>query len=198
MLEGPDRCGKSTQSALLMRHLRERRVPAVLTREPGGTPFAEAIRKILLDPKHRVAPVAELMLYEAARAQHTFEKVVPALKKGLVVVSERYTLSTVAYQGYGRGIPLPLINRLNAMATGGLSPDLTIVFSMPDEQFAKRSAGFKPDRLELEGIAFRNRVRRGYRLAARRAGKTALINAALPVDRVRDEIFRRVDKLMKI
>src|SRR5438046_2406772 len=109
VLEGPDKCGKSTQAALLADRLRERGFSVVHTREPGGTSFAEAIRKILLDDSHRVDPLAELLLYEAARAQHTKEKLLPALEQGQTVIAERYTLATLAYQGFARGLDLGLI-----------------------------------------------------------------------------------------
>ncbi|MGN1058631.1 MAG: dTMP kinase, partial [Candidatus Avelusimicrobium sp.] len=104
VLEGPDRCGKSTQAKMLVNHLIALGKEVVLTREPGGTPTAEKIRQIVLEPGLDIRPMAELFLYEASRAQHTQEKILPALNEGKIVICERYTMSTCAYQGYGRGI----------------------------------------------------------------------------------------------
>ncbi|HVA65465.1 MAG TPA: dTMP kinase [Elusimicrobiota bacterium] len=195
VLEGPDKSGKSTQAALLARALRAREIPFVHTREPGGTAFAEAIRKILLDPRHRVIPLAELLLYEAARAQHTEEKIRPALKEGRLVICERYGLASLAYQGYGRGFPLPLIRRLNALASGGLRPDLTIVLDMPESEFARRPRRVH-DRLEQESAAFRARVREGYRRLARREPKVALVVRGGGVDDVHGRILYLIKRFL--
>ena len=193
VLEGPDRSGKSTQAALLVRDLRSRGLSVVHTREPGGTGFAEAIRRILLDPRHKVQPLAELLLYEAARAQHTQERLVPALKAGAVVVCERYTLATLVYQGEARGLDIPMIRRLNAIATGGLKPDLTLVLDVPDREFHRRQSR-RADRLELESRRFRRRVRKGYRRLAKTEPRTALIDADRPLEAVHEEIRERVLK----
>lgn len=170
VFEGPDRSGKTTQINLLRAWLKARRVPHALTREPGGTALSESVRSILLDPRSRISPLAELLLYEAARAQHVGEIIAPALKAGRTVVSDRFTLATVAYQGYGRGLGAALADRLNDAATGGLRPDITFVFTMPDSEFARRSKGFRADRMEREKAAFRRKVNRAYRLLARRPG----------------------------
>lgn len=196
VLEGPDKSGKSTQAALLARNLRRRKIPFVHTREPGGTSFAEAIRRILLNPRHTVDPLAELLLYEAARAQHTREKLRPALEAGKVVLSERYTLATMAYQGCARGLPLPMIRRLNEIATGGLKPDLTIVLDIPDSEFGSRDRRRRHDRLERESSLFRRRVREGYRLLAKRERGVVLLNGRLGVAQLQEEIFRRVEPLL--
>lgn len=196
VLEGPDKSGKSTQAALLAQKLRSRKIPFVHTREPGGTTFAEAIRDILLNPKHTVDPVAELLLYEAARAQHTRDRILPALKADKVVLSERYTLATLAYQGCARGLPLPMIRKLNEIATGGLKPDLTIVLDIPEAEFTSRDPGRRRDRLELESALFRRRVREGYRTLARRERDVVVINGRLAVAEVQKEILRRVEPLL--
>ena len=112
VLEGPDRCGKSTQAKLLYNYLIAKGFDVVLTREPGGTPTAEKIRQIVLEPQLDVRPMAELLLYEASRAQHTQEKILPALQEGKMVICERYTMSTCAYQGYARGIDLDVIHTI--------------------------------------------------------------------------------------
>jgi len=163
VLEGPDKCGKSTQARLLVSALKKTGREVVHTREPGGTRLAERIRGLLLDPGPSVHPLAELLLYEAGRAQHVSEFIRPALARGAAVVSERFTLATLAYQGCARGFPLGLIRRLNRIATGGLEPDLTVVLDIPDSAFRQRDPSRKLDRLEREDTAFRRRMRAGYR-----------------------------------
>ena len=162
VLEGPDRCGKSTQAKLLLNYLIEQGNDVLLTREPGGTPTAERMRQIVLEPGLEITPMAELFLYEASRAQHTQEKIIPALEAGKIVLCERYTMSTCAYQGYGRGINLKTINTLNKIATLGLVPDLTLVFLMSDKYFTERGEYLFSDRLEQEDLAFRQKMRQGY------------------------------------
>lgn len=162
VLEGPDRCGKSTQAKLLLNYLIEQGNDVLLTREPGGTPTAERMRQIVLEPGLEITPMAELFLYEASRAQHTQEKILPALEAGKIVLCERYTMSTCAYQGYGRGINLKTINTLNKIATLGLVPDLTLVFLMSDKYFTERGEYLFSDRLEQEDLAFRQKMRQGY------------------------------------
>ena len=162
VLEGPDRCGKSTQAKLLLNHFIEQGRDVLLTREPGGTPTAERIRQLVLEPGVEITPMTELLLYEASRAQHTQEKILPALEAGKVVICERYTMSTCAYQGYGRGIDLKIIETLNRIATLGLKPDLTLVFLMSDKYFTERGEYLFSDRLEQEDLAFRQKMRRGY------------------------------------
>ncbi|MHB2025994.1 MAG: dTMP kinase [Elusimicrobiota bacterium] len=195
VLEGPDKSGKSTQAALLVRRLRARKVPVLHTREPGGTAFAEAIRRILLDPDHHVEPLAELLLYEAARAQHTAEKIRPALKTGSMVICERYGLASLAYQGYGRDFPLRLIRRLNALASGGLRPNLTIVLDMPESEFARRPRRTR-DRIERESAAFRRRVRTGYRVLAQSEPRVVLVKRGGGIEDVHSRILNIVDRFM--
>ncbi|MBI5202014.1 MAG: dTMP kinase [Elusimicrobia bacterium] len=195
VLEGPDRSGKSTQAALLVKALRGRGFPVVHTREPGGTGFAEAVRQVVLDPAHKVKPLAELLLYEAARAQHTEERLRPALADGAIVVCERYTLATLAYQGAGRGLPVALVKKLNRIATGGLRADATIVLDVPDRVFHKRQTA-PADRLEAAGRAFRDRVRGGYRRFAKSEPRTRVVDATLSVDQVHAAIWERVAKVL--
>ena len=166
VLEGPDGCGKSTQARLLVRTLRRRGLAVLHTREPGGTLLAEGIRRVLLRTRARIVPLAELFLYQSARAQHTQEKILPALRQGKVVVSERYTLSSLAYQGFGRGIPLSVVEGLNRVAAHGLRPDLTFLLDLPPQKGLTRRRAL--DRLEREALAFHQRVRRGYLSLARK------------------------------
>ena len=163
VLEGPDKSGKSTQARLLVERLRAQGRRVVHTREPGGTSIAEEIRGLVLSTKHKVHPVAELLLYEASRAQHTEETLRPALAAGKVVVCERYTMSTTVYQGCARGLDRRLVEAANRIATRGLKPDLTFVFDIADGQFKGRDTGRVHDRLENEPAEFRRRVRDGYR-----------------------------------
>lgn len=190
VLEGPDKSGKSTQAALLVRRLRREGLKVLHTREPGGTSFAEAIRRVLLRPRHLVHPLAELFLYEAARAQHTQERLLPALRAGIHVVCERYTLATEVYQGFARGLPLPLVRSLNRIASAGLKPDLTLVLDLPEREFGRRPRRRPHDRLEGEPSSFRSRVRSAYlRLAQGRPGVRVLDSSRDP-DKVQDEILR--------
>jgi len=196
VLEGPDRCGKSTQAALLKSWLEELGCEVVVTREPGGTYLSEKIRRILLDPKSNIEPMTELFLYETSRIKHTLEKIIPALKAGKVIISDRYTLSTTAYQGYGRGLDLKTVETLNRIATLDLKPDLTIVFDIPDRVFAQREhLRNGRDRIEREPDIFRRRVNRAYKLLARRPGITR-IDAGRPVGTIQADIRARVQKIL--
>ena len=170
VFEGPDRSGKSTQVRLLSDWLIKNRLKTVLTREPGGARISEAIRNILLDPKNKISPLTELLLYEAARAQHTADIILPALKAGKTVISDRFTMATTAYQGYGRKLNLKMIETLNTIATAGLKPDLTIVFTMPDSEFFERGKKLRSDRMERQDTAFRLRVNKAYAVLAMRPG----------------------------
>ena len=193
VLEGPDRCGKSTQAKMLVNHLITLGKDVVLTREPGGTPTAEKIRQIVLEPGLDVRPMAELFLYEASRAQHTQEKIIPALEAGKIVICERYTMSTCAYQGYGRGIDLNIIDTLNKIATLETKPDLTLVFLMSDKYFTERGEYLFSDRLEQEDVAFRQKMRRGYLDMIEKTPNAYLIDA----DKNISEIQARVTQLLK-
>jgi dTMP kinase len=169
-VEGGDGAGKSTQAGLLAAWFRARGFSVVHTREPGGTSIAEAVRKVLLRPQSRIAPMTELFLYEAARAQHVAEVVAPALAAGKLVLCERYTDATEAYQGWGRGLDRGDVALLNRVATGGLRPDLTVLLGAPVHAGLRRARGRKAgaDRLEREPLAFHRRVAAGYRAIARR------------------------------
>ncbi len=165
MLEGGEGVGKTTQAALLGAWLRHAGVPHVVTREPGGTPVGEAIRELVLGrPDLDVPAESELLLLLAARAAFVRDVVRPALAEGRLVVADRFSLSTLAYQGYGRGLDLDEVRSGIAFATGGLEPDLYVVLDLPVREGAERQrrAGSRPDRIELEGGDFRDRVRAGY------------------------------------
>lgn len=194
VLEGPDKSGKSTQARRLVEALRAQRREVLHTREPGGTSVAEGVRKVLLDPALQIDPVAELFLYEASRAQHTSEKIVPALKEGKVVISERFTMSTDAYQGFARGLGLKTTTILNRIATGGLKPDLTILLDIPVDEFDGRDKGRELDRLERENSDFRRKVRAGYLKAAKADPRAVVLDGKLPADVIQKKIIALVGK----
>ena len=194
VFEGPDRCGKSTQALMLEKYFSDLGKNVVITREPGGNKVAEDIREILLNPDNVVTPMTELLLYEAARAQHTEQKVLPALKEGKIVICERYTMSTCAYQGYGRDIDMGTIEHLNNIATQGLIPDLTLVFLMSDKYFKERGEYLFSDRLEREEEAFRHKMRRGYREIAAKQKNTVIIDADNDIKKVQEAVLKEIKK----
>ena len=198
-LEGPDGCGKTTQSKLLKEYLLKKGSAVLHTREPGGTTFAENLREIILNPRYHIFPMAELFLYEASRAQHTEEVIRPALRSKKTVICERYTDATYAYQGYGRGLDLSVIKTLNRIATAGLAPDLTIVLDIGVREGLARakgnSRGKKGDRLERENRAFHERVRKGYfALAKKEPRRIKIVSAEGSIQEVRDRIRALVEK----
>lgn len=167
--EGPEGSGKTTHIKLLAAYLRSQGRRVLLTREPGGTALAARIRKLLLEGDEGISPTAELFLYEADRAQHIHETVGPALRKGQIVLCDRYTDSTLAYQGYGRRLDLKVIATLNAIASSHLKPVLTLLLDVPVERGLKQARQKKNghDRLERAGLPFHQRVRRGFLALAR-------------------------------
>lgn len=194
VFEGPDRCGKSTQANMLEKYFLDLGKDVLITREPGGNKVAEDIREILLNPDNDVTPMTELLLYEASRAQHTEQKVLPALKAGKIVICERYTMSTCAYQGYGRGIDMDTIDRLNNIATQGLIPDLTLVFLMSDKYFTQRGEYLFSDRLEREDEVFRHKMRQGYRDLTSKQGNAVIIDADNDVKTVQEAVIKEIKK----
>jgi dTMP kinase len=169
-IEGCEGAGKSTQLALLRAFLSERGVDAVFTREPGGTSVSERIRGLILDAANReMTGRTELLLYAAARAQHIEELIEPALARGALVVCDRFSDSTLAYQGYARGMDLGLVRAADSMGTGGVLPDLTLFLDIePKAAFLRKGGADSADRLENEGLAFHESVYRGYLEIARR------------------------------
>lgn len=162
--EGIEGTGKSTQARLLFESLNVRGLPVLLTAEPGGTPIGRKIRELLLSVEHgEMDPMTELLLYAASRRQHIQEVIVPSLEKGLIVITDRFSDSTRAYQGYGRGIDLKFIEHLDSAVTGRLAPDLTLLLDLDAKAGLMRNRSInKIDRLELEDINFHERVREGY------------------------------------
>jgi len=190
-LEGPEGAGKTTQVKLLSSKLEAAGIPHLITRDPGGTPLGKQIRRILLTPGNPVSPMAELLLYSADRAQHVDELILPALKAGKLVICDRYTDSTVAYQGYGRGIDLKLIDTLNGMSTQGLKPELSILFDIESEKGLGRLHPGGHDRLEREAIEFHHRVRGGYlELVKQEPKRWQIIDATKALSAVQDDLKR--------
>ena len=188
-LEGGEAAGKSTQAYLLAEHL-----GAVLTREPGGTPIGEGLRRLLLDP-NLPAPVprAEALLMLAARAEHVEKVIEPALARGQDVVCDRYSGSTLAYQGYGRGLGVADLERLNDWATSGRAPDLSVLIDVPPDIARLRRAGIG-DRFEAEDDGFRLRVAKGFReLAAANPGRWRTVDGTASVEDVAAAVRKAVE-----
>src|SRR5438105_2920013 len=182
--EGIDGCGKSTQLRLLASELRVRGLQVVTTREPGGTTLGQRLRAALLDAQEQVDPLAELLVFAADRAQHVRRHLRPALETNHVVLSDRYADSTMAFQGAGRGFDQKLISEIIQLATGGLKPDLTLLFDLPVAECVARTrrrheGKNKGDRIDAEDIEFHTRVRDAYlRIAAAEPERVHLIDAS--------------------
>lgn len=199
VFEGIDGSGKSTQAALLADALEERGLGVARARDPGGTPLSDRIRALLLDPKHAIAPATELCLYAAARAQLVAEVIRPALEAGRIVVCDRFTWSTWAYQGAGRGQSAAHIARLEEITCAGLRPAHVFLLDLdPARRAARlRLADKTPDRLEREGDAFYERVREGFlELASARPGEGTVLDASRPAEELHAEILEKVLETM--
>ena len=190
-LEGPEGAGKTTQVQLLSSKLEALGIPHLITRDPGGTPLGKQIRRILLAPGGSVSPMAELLLYQADRAQHVHELIMPALMEGKLVICDRYTDSTIAYQGFGRGIDMKIITELNNISTQGLKPELTILFDLESEKGLGRLHPGGHDRLEREAIEFHHKVRNGYlSLVQEEPKRFAVIDATKALSAVQEDLRR--------
>jgi dTMP kinase len=195
--EGGEGCGKSTQARLLAKQLEHANIPVVLTHEPGGTALGNEIRKLLKKKRGSpISPQAELFLFAASRVQLIAELIGPALEDKKVVICDRFTYSTVVYQGYGRGLDLTTVEIVNNMATQKLKPDLAILLDISPEQGLSRKRGLR-DRFELEDLAFHRRVREGYvKMAGAEPGRWLLIDASLPRKKTAEIIWDKVSKML--
>ena len=190
--EGADGCGKTTQMKLLADYLKTQGLEVVLTREPGGKGLGEKVREILLNYDGEVSDRCESFLFLADRAQNIDIIVNPAVEQGKIVLCDRHIDSTVAYQGYGRGLDLDRIKMLNNLATNGRKPDLTIVFDIDVETSMKR-VGSEKDRMESAGIEFHNKVRNGYlEIAKQEPERIKVVNAVQPIEQVFDDVKKIV------
>ena len=197
--EGGDGAGKSTQARRLRNRLARARHPVRLVAEPGGTVLGQRLRRLLKFSRQEITPQAELLLFLASRAQLTQEVILPALAQGAIVICDRYADSTVAYQGYGRGLDLENIHRLNAGATRGLRPGLTVLLDIaPDEAQQRRDPATR-DRMERDVAGFHARVRQGYReLARNEPDRWLVVDARLPKTEVARRIWDRVEALLPV
>lgn len=203
--EGIEGSGKSTQVSLLAQALCNQGHEVVVTREPGGTPLGQTLRRLLLEPSASpLAPGAEVLMMLADRAQHVQEVIVPALGAGKIVISDRFVDSTTAYQGYGRGIDLDLLARLNAFACGGCLPTLTVLLDLQVAEGLRRagqrrSGAGAADHFEAESVAFHERVRTGFLEVARtNPERVRVLDAARPVDVIHQDILAVVQARLSV
>ncbi len=189
--EGIEGSGKSTLARKLYEYLTGNKFKTILTREPGGTKEAEEIREVLLKAGNSLDPVTELLLMLAARRENVYKRVLPALRDSYIVISDRFDDSSYAYQGFGRGLELKFISRLNKVATGGLKPNLTFLVDIPPEMGFSRMKSKKLDRIELEDLEFHTRVRKGYLILAKRAKKRFhVLNGEKSIDELMEEVIQ--------
>ena len=197
--EGIEGTGKSTQARLLANHLKEKGYRVIQTMEPGGTRISLKIRELLLSMESReMDHVAELLLYNAARVQHIKEIIRPALERGDIVITDRFSDSTVAYQGYARGIDLQLIDSLDMIATKKLRPDITILFDVDVRTGLARNKDLgKNDRLELEDISFHEKVREGFlQMAARESGRIKVVDCSESLEGVHLKVVKIISDFL--
>lgn len=205
--EGVEGSGKTTQIRRLKKYLNGKGIPCFITREPGGTPIGEKIRKILLNPDHdELVPAGELFLYEAARAQHVKEVIKPCLKKRVVILCDRFSDASIAYQGFGRRIDLKWVEHMNRIASEGIRPDVTFLLDCPTDMGLRRALQRnqvlrqeKEGRFEREKIQFHNRVRGGYlTIAKKEPRRVKVIDTRVGEDKVFEEIRQHIDQLLEL
>jgi dTMP kinase len=197
--EGGEGTGKTTQLRVLSDDLAGRGFEVVVTHEPGDTPVGQRLRELLLDPATSVTAQTEALLYAADRAEHVAHVVAPALARGAIVISDRYLDSSIAYQGYGRGLDIEQVTQTSLWASGGLLPDLTLLLDLDPEVGLRRARGRngRVDRLEGEALDFHTRVREGFlALAGTAPQRYAVVDASLAPDQVADDVLAAVNHLL--
>lgn len=195
--EGADGCGKTTQTKLVQEYLEAKGYEVIWTREPGSKGLGQNIRELLLHYDGEVAPRCEAFLFLADRSQHIEHLIKPAVKEGKIVICDRHTDSTIAYQGYGRGEDIEQLTYLNNLATNGMKPDLTLVFDVSTET-AQQRVGDEKDRMESAGIEFHKKVRSGYiEIAQKDPKRVKIVNANNSIEEVFTETKKFIDELIK-
>jgi len=194
--EGIEGSGKSTQTKRLAGYFRSKGQKVINTVEPGGTNIGQQIRELLLEPENHMEPLTELLLYYASRAQHVREVIYPAILDDTIVITDRFSDSTVAYQGYARGIDLKLLSRLNEIVNPDLKPFLTFMLDLDVEEGLKRNRkASKEDRFELETVEFHNRVRKGFlQIASEEPERIKVIDASRNPDEISEEIIKIIEE----
>ena len=194
--EGTDGCGKTTQIELLKTYLENKGFEVILTREPGAKGLGTKLRKILLNYDGEVSSNCESFLFLADRAQHVDTLIKPAIATGKIVLCDRHTDSTVAYQGYGRGLDLEQIHMLNNIATSGLKPDITFVFDI-DIETAQERVGKSKDRMESAGLEFFKRVRQGYlEIAKSEPQRVKVLDATQKIEKISEQVINYINNLI--
>lgn len=195
--EGADGCGKTTQIKLLDEYLRNKGCRTLLTREPGAKGLGEKLREILLNYDGEVSPNCEAFLFLADRAQHIDCVIKPAVEKGIVVLCDRHADSTIAYQGYGRGVNLDELHHLNNIATSGMKPDLTFVFDV-DVETSQARVGENKDRMESAGIEFFERVRNGFlEIAKQEPERVKVINSKQSIEEIHKQVIGYIENAIR-
>ena len=196
--EGGEGSGKSYQTRLLYQKLKEINIPVLLTQEPGGTSIGEHInRQIKWSQQHDISPLSELLLFNASRSQLVSKVIKPALEVGEVVLCDRFSDSTIAYQGYGRGLDLNTVKAVNDLATQGLKPDLTIFLEVPSAQGLSRKSANRRDRFEQEDIDFHHRVLKGYhKLAVAEPSRWLVVDGTRSKEEVAHDIWGHINRLL--
>ena len=194
--EGADGCGKTTQLKLLAEYLTNKGLEVVITREPGAKGLGEKVREILLNYDGDVSDRCESFLFLADRAQHIDMIINPAIEQGKIILCDRHTDSSVAYQGYGRGLSIERINMLNDLAVNGRYPDMTLVFDIDVETSMKR-VGDEKDRMESAGMEFFNRVRNGYlEIAKQEPNRVKVLDARKSIDEIHKDVIELIEELL--
>ena len=195
--EGADGCGKTTQMKLIDEYLRGKGFRTLMTREPGAKGLGERVREILLNYDGEVSPACESFLFLADRAQNMDCIIKPAVEKGVIVLCDRHTDSTIAYQGYGRGVNIDELKNLNDIATGGRKPDLTIVFDI-DVQTSQARVGEEKDRMESAGVEFFERVRKGYlEIAKREPERVKVVDSMRTIEEIHNEVVELIENAIR-